>query len=74
MPPWCGLDFFFLQRGKGKATRAWKGEGNRERKTANGKEAESNNAGFKGSRFPGPGLQSLPWLKFNEHVKGARSL
>lgn len=72
MPPWCGLDFFAKRGRQGNKSTERRGK----QGEANGKwkEAESNNAGFKGSRFPGPGLQSLPWLKFNEREKGARSL
>lgn len=58
MPPWCGLDFFFLQRGKGKAARAWKGEGNRERKMANGKKQRVTTLDLKGADFPAQGFRA----------------
>lgn len=38
------------------------------------KEADNNDAGFKGRRFPSTVIQSTPWLKFNEHMMGTRSL
>lgn len=71
----CGgaWDFFAERERQGNKRTERRGEIEREE---NGKlkEAESNNAAFKGNRFLGTVIQSMLWLKFNEHTKGARSL